>query len=445
MTSAEKMLPLPPGNYGLPWIGETLSFFNDPDFAQQRFQRYGDIFKTRLFGQPTIFIKGTAANRFILTGENQNFVVSWPTSTRLLLGQNSLALQMGDMHQKRRKLLAQAFLPRALSGYIAAMESITQRYLQRWQAQGQLTWYPELRNYTLDVACKLLVGVEDGSQTPLGHQFETWCKGLFSVPLPFPWTRFGQAMQGRDRLLQSIEQIVRQRQQSVNPGEDTLGLLVQAQDENGNSLSTEELKEQVQLLLFAGHETLTSAVASFCLLTAQHPDILTRLRQEQQQFPADQPLSLEHLKQMTYLEQVLKEVLRLVPPVGGGFRTVINACEFNGYQIPQGWSVLYQIGSTHKDAGLYPQPDRFDPDRFSVDRLQAQTVDQQKYGYLPFGGGIRECLGKEFARLEMKIFAAHLARNYTWELLPNQNLEMMTIPTPHPRDGLKVRFGTEED
>jgi len=445
MTVTETRLPLPPGNYGMPWIGETFSFLNDSDFAQQRFQRYGDIFKTRLFGQPTIFIKGTEANRFILTKENQNFVINWPASTRLLLGQNSLALQMGELHQKRRKLLAQAFMPRALSGYIAAMESITQRYLERWQAQGQLTWYPELRNYTLDVACKLLIGVENGSQTSLGHQFETWCKGLFSVPLPLPWTQFGRAMQSRDRLLQGIEQIVRQRQQSANPGEDTLGLLVQAQDENGNSLSAEELKEQVQLLLFAGHETLTSAIASFCLLMAKHPDILSKLRQEQQQFPADQPLSLEQLKQMTYLEQVLKEVLRLVPPVGGGFRTVINPCEFSGYQIPQGWSVLYQIGSTHKDAELYPQPDRFDPDRFSADRLQTQTLDQQKFGYLPFGSGIRECLGKEFARLEMKIFAAHLARSYTWELLPNQNLEMVTIPTPHPRDGLKVQFAKKKD
>jgi retinoid hydroxylase len=440
MTPTDSTLPLPPGEFGLPFVGETLAFFGDSDFATKRFQQHGSIFKTRLLGKPTIFIRGADANRFILTGENQTFVVSWPPSTRALLGKRSLALQVGEIHQNRRKLLAQAFMPRALAGYIATMEEITHRYLQRWESQGQLTWYPELRNYTLDVACKLLVGLDNGSQTPLGQQFEVWCKGLFSIPLPLPWTRFGQAKQCRDRLLQTIEQIIRERQQRSDPGTDTLGLLVQATDEAGNHFSAEELKDQVLLLLFAGHETLTSAVASFCLLTAQYPEVLDKIRQEQQQFPADRPLALESLREMTYLDQVLKEVLRLVPPVGGGFRTVIQDCEYQGYQIPRGWSVLYQIGTTHKDDLLYPDPDRFDPDRFSPDRIQSQTVDQQKYGYLPFGGGIRECLGKEFARLEMKIFAALLVRHADWQLLPEQNLEMVTIPTPHPKDGLRVRF-----
>ena len=192
------------------------------------------------------------------------------------------------------------------------------------------------------------------------------------------------------------------------------------------------------LLLFAGHETLTSAIASFCLLVAQHPEVLAKLRDEQHSLQA--PLTLETLKQMTYLEQVLREVMRQVPPVGGGFREVLEPSEINGYQIPQGWTVLYQISATHQDGDLYPQPDQFDPERFSPEQLQRQSADQQKYGYLPFGSGIRECLGKEFARLEMKIFAALLVRGYDWELLPGQNLEMVIVPTPHPRDGLRVRF-----
>lgn len=440
MTSNSTNAPLPPGSYGLPLIGETLSFFSDPDFAQKKHQQYGAVFKTRLLGKPTVFAKGVEANRFILANENRYFVVSWPPSTKALLGKLSLALQTGDIHQNRRKLLAQAFMPRALAGYIASIEDITQRYLDRWTQQKTLVWYPELRNYTFDVACKLLAGLDNGSQTELGHLFEIWCEGLFSIPLPLPWTRFGRAKHCRDRLMRGLETIIRERQQSPDPGEDTLGLLIQAQDEDGTRLSLTELKDQVLLLLFAGHETLTSAVASFCLLTAQHPEVMAKLRAEQQQFPFDQPVTLETLKQMTYLEQVLQEVMRLIPPVGGGFREVIEPCELNGYQIPKGWAVLYQISSTQKDDEIYPNPDRFNPDRFSPEQLQQQSIDQQKYGYLPFGRGIRECLGKEFARLEMKIFAVHLIRHYHWELLPNQNLELITVPTPHPRDGLRVTF-----
>ncbi len=440
LSQSADTLPLPPGDNGLPLLGKTLSFFRDPDFALKQHQKYGDVFKTKLLGSPTLFMRGYEANRFILSSENQYFEISWPPSTKALLGPLSLVLQTGTIHQNRRKLLAQAFMPRALSGYIATMEQITHQYCDRWVKQTELTWYPELRHYTFDIACKLLAGLDQGSKTNLGQAFETWTEGLFSIPIALPWTKFGRAKRSGDRLAQALEAIIQQRQQSSEPGTDTLALLIQAEDEAGQRLSIAELKDQILLLLFAGHETLTAAVAAFCLLMAQHPDVMAKVRSEQQQFPVHEPLTLDQLKQMTYLEQVLREVMRLIPPVGGSFRTVLETCEFNGYQLPKGWMVFYQIGATHQDETLYPEADRFEPERFSPQQMQQQSADRQKYGYLPFGGGIRECLGKEFARLEMKIFAALLARNYDWELLPDQNLELVRLPTPHPRDGLKVKF-----
>ncbi|MEB3336635.1 MAG: cytochrome P450 [Leptolyngbyaceae bacterium] len=429
-------LPLPPGQTGLPVLGETLDFFRDPKFAQKRHEQYGDVFRTQLLGKPTVFLRGPEANRFVLSRENEYFVVSWPPSTKALLGPLSLALQTGAAHQGRRKLLSQAFLPRSLSGYIPAMLEITHTYLKRWADLGELTWYPELRNYTLDIACKLFVGLDQGSQTQLGHLFETWCQGLFSLPLSLPWTTFGRAQHSRKLLLEELERIIRDRQQQSDLTEDALGLLIQARDEEGQGLSLEELKDQVLLLLFAGHETLTSAITSFCLVTAQNPEVTAALRVEQQQMATAEPLTLEQLRQMTYLDQVLQEVLRLIPPVGGGFRKVLQTCEFGGYQIPQGWRALYQIGPTHQDPAWYPQPERFDPTRFASE----PSSDRPKYAYVPFGGGIRECIGKEFARLEMKLFATSLLRNYQWQLLPDQNLEFLTIPVPRPRDGLRVKF-----
>jgi cytochrome P450 len=139
---------------------------------------------------------------------------------------------------------------------------------------------------------------------------------------------------------------------------------------------------------------------------------------------------------MTYLDDTLREVLRLVPPVGGGFRTVVEPCEIAGYHIPSGWNLLYEITQTHLNPETYPDATTFQPERFSA----TGTANRDKYSYLPFGGGIRECLGKEFARLEMKIFAVHLLRYYTWELIPGQDLSLVTVPTPRPRDNLRVRF-----
>ena len=426
----------PPGSFGLPFIGETLSFFNDRDFLKKRLKKYGSVFKTNLFGNPTVFMTGADANVFILTNENKYFSVTWPESTKILLGSDSLALQRGSFHSNRRKLLYQAFQPRALASYIPTMENITDNYLKKWEKMDSFTWYPELRNYTFDIACKLLIGTDNTSETILGELFETWCQGLFTLPINLPWTNFGKALRARKRLSQEIEQIILKRQQAEDLGEDALGLLLQAKDENGQTLPLAELKDQILLLLFAGHETLVSSLVSFCLSVGQNPEIGERIKQEQEQFH-NESLNLDTLKKMVYLEQVLKEVLRFIPPVGGGFRETIETCEFKNYSIPKGWTVQYNIGNTHKDTEIYQNPEQFNPDRFNSENAEDKN---KTFGYIPFGGGIRECLGKEFAKLEMKIFGAMLVRNYRWEILPNQDLSLVAIPTAKPRDGLKVKL-----
>ena len=429
----------PPGSLGLPLIGETRAFFTESNFAIKRHERYGPVFKTSILGQTTIFIQGVEGNRFILSNENNDLESTWPSSVQKLLGSSSLSLQTGHQHVSRRKILAQAFQPRALSSYVEAMNVISDRYLQRWLEQGTLTWYPEMRNYTLDIACKLLVGLDNGAEASLGHYYETWVAGLFSVPINLPWTAFGKALRSRQKLLTEIEKLIidRQRRSTAAQSKDALDLMLSARDDEGAGLPIEELQDQILTLLFAGHETLTSALASLCLLLTQHPRVLERARQEQMEL-SDQVLTFETLKQMPYLDQILKEVLRVIPPVAGGFRAAVQDCEYGGFQIEKGWQLLYQVNASHLDANVYPDPQQFDPDRF--DRSRAEDK-QQPFAYVPFGGGLRECIGKEFAKLEIKIFAARLLREYQWELLPNQNLEMAVIPTPKPKDGLKVKFG----
>jgi cytochrome P450 len=136
---------------------------------------------------------------------------------------------------------------------------------------------------------------------------------------------------------------------------------------------------------------------------------------------------------MPYLDQVLNEVERLHPPVAGGFRGVIKPFEFAGYHVPQGWMAQYSILFTHRLPELYPNPEEFNVDRW-------KDTKQKPFSLIGFGGGSRICIGLAFAKLEMKLIAAHLLRNYAWDLLPNQSLEPVIIPTRRPKDGLKVRF-----
>ena len=429
--------PLPPGSFGLPVIGETLSFLSDPEFADKRHQKYGPIFKTQILGRPTVVMVGAEANRFILSTDMHRFSwrEGWPNTFKELLGE-SLFLQEGEEHRRNRKLLMPAFHGPALANYLASMEGIVQNYLEKWESLGTFTWFGELKQMTFDIASSLLMGSEPGPLTArLSQWFTELTTGLFAVPLRWNWTTYGKALKARDQLLAHIEQAIIRRQQE--PAQDALGLLVQSRDEEGNGLSLEEIKVQALLMLFAGHETTTSMLTLMCMALAQHPNVLARARAEQQALAANGSLTLEQLKQMTYLEQVLREVERLYPPIAGGFRGVVQEFEFNGYYVPKGWQALYRINSTHKDSRVYTEPERFDPDRFSSERAEHR---KQEFSLVGFGRGPRICLGISFAQMEMKIFAAHLLRHYTWELLPGQNLTLTPIPTLHPRSGLQVKF-----
>ncbi|WP_309735853.1 cytochrome P450 [Chamaesiphon sp. OTE_75_metabat_556] len=368
-------LPLPPGKAGLPWIGETISFLTDPDFATKRRQQYGAIFRTHIIGKPTVVMSGAAANKFILATHFDKFSWrdGWPDNFKELLGA-SLFLQEGVEHQRNRKLLMPAFHGKALVNYVETINEITDRYLAKWSQTDELTWFPELKNLTFEIASVLLIGSAPGAETTeLSRLFTELTNGLFTLPLKWSYTTYGRAIAARDKLLAHIETVVLERQQQ--PTQDALGLLVQSQDEDGLRLSVAELKVQALLLLFAGHETTTSLIASLCLALAQHPEILAQARAEQVQIGLDAPISIDSLKQMTYLDRVLREVERMYPPVGGGFRGVVEEFEFNGYRVPKGWQVLYRIPEAHFDEAVYPHPNNFDPDRFAPERYESKPSD----------------------------------------------------------------------
>nr|XP_013056044.2 cytochrome P450 26C1 [Anser cygnoides] len=151
--------------------------------------------------------------------------------------------------------------------------------------------------------------------------------------------------------------------------------------------------------------------------------------------PSD--ISLEKLGRLRYLDCVIKEVLRVLPPVSGGYRTALQTFELDGYQIPKGWSVMYSIRDTHETAAVYQSPPGgFDPDRFSAARPEAVS----RFHYIPFGGGARSCIGKELAQAILKLLAIELVTTARWELATPAYPAMQTVPIVHPVDGLQLYF-----
>lgn len=207
---------LPPGQSGLPVIGETLSFIFDPHFVEKRYRQYGSIFRTQIIGSPTVFMVGPEAVEFVLASHMDHFSwrEGWPNNFKLLLGE-SLFVQDGAEHRKNRRLIMPAMHGAALESYFSAMEAMTTRYLHEWQNQGEFIWYEEFKQLTFDIASQLLLGTNTGTEVArLSQLFTTMTNGLFALnPLPLPGTKLGKAIAARNQILwkllpnQSVEDV----------------------------------------------------------------------------------------------------------------------------------------------------------------------------------------------------------------------------------------------
>lgn len=428
---------LPPGSFGLPIFGELLEFVSDRDFIKKRHKKYGNVFKSKLLSKPVIYVTGGEAVKFVLSNENTYFEAFPVGNFKLLLGENSLSVQTGEVHQGRRRIISKAFASRKLSSYQDTIQDITENYLHRWNNLDEFSWYFELRNYTFDVACKYLLSISQGSKTELGECFRSWSMGLLSIIPPLPFTKSRRALNDRKKLLMLIENIINDRVTDKNLYDDVLSYLLKVELDNGERLTVEEIKDQIILLLFAGHETLTSALSTLCLNLSLNPKILDLCREEQRKCTQSNNSMRMDLSSMPYLDKVLLESLRLVPPVLTGFRKIIRTCNFKNFIFKKDWLIFYNIDLTHYNAEVYSQPKIFDPNNFDLDSKKSLSKSSD---YIPFGGGMRECIGKDFAMLELKIFASNLISKYKWELSPDQDLTYNVVPVAAPKDGLKVKF-----
>ncbi len=182
---------------------------------------------------------------------------------------------------RNRKLLMPAFHGQALANYLTTMEQIITKYLAKWEKQEHLNLFTEMKQMTFEIASVLLLGTSPQDNIAvLSQWFTELSNGFFAIfPLRAGWSKYGKALAARDRLLDYIDQQIEAR--LSDPGDDALGLMIQTRDENGGYLSKEEIKVQALLLLFAGHETTTSMLVSFCMALGQNHDILEQAKAEQ--------------------------------------------------------------------------------------------------------------------------------------------------------------------
>ncbi|KAI5932780.1 Cytochrome P450 26C1 [Manis javanica] len=443
-------LPLPKGSMGWPFFGETLHWLvQGSRFHSSRRERYGTVFKTHLLGRPVIRVSGAENVRTILLGEHRLVRSQWPQSAHILLGSHTLLGAVGEPHRQRRK-------------------GALRREVRSWCAsRGPVTVYEAAKALTFRMAARILLGLRlnDAQCAELARTFEQFVDNLFSLPLDVPFSGLRKGIRARDQLHQLLEEAIAEKLQEDKATEphDALDLIIHNTRELGHELSVQELKESAVELLFAAFFTTASASTSLVLLLLQHPAAVAKIRHELAAQglgracgcaagaaaggagpPADcdcEPdLSLAALGRLHYVDCVVKEVLRLLPPVSGGYRTALRTFELDGYQIPKGWSVMYSIRDTHETAAVYRSPpEGFDPERFHAPGEDARRASG-RFHYIPFGGGARSCLGQELAQAVLQLLAVELVRTARWELATPAFPAMQTVPIVHPVDGLRLYF-----
>ncbi|KAL4660944.1 cytochrome P450 26B1 [Arapaima gigas] len=443
-------LPMPRGSMGFPIIGETCHWLiQGSGFHASRRQKYGNVFKTHLLGRPLIRVTGAENVRKVLMGEHSLVSVDWPQSTATLLGPNSLANSIGDIHRKRRKIFAKVFSHEALETYLPKIQQVIQETLRVWSSNPEpINVYQESQHLSFHMAMRVLLGfrISDDEMHSLFNTFQDFVDNLFSLPIDLPFTGYRKGIRARDKLQKAVEKAILEKPLCCQGKDyaDALDVLIESATENGTELTMQELKESTIELIFASFATTASASTSLIMQLLRHPLVLEKLQEELRSRGilhngclCEGALRLDNICSLKYLDCVIKEVLRLFTPVSGGYRTAMQTFELDGVQIPKGWSVMYSIRDTHDTSAVFKDVDMFDPERFSQERGEDK---EGRFHYLPFGGGVRTCLGKQLATLFLRLLAIELASSSRFELATRTFPRIVTVPVVHPNDGLRVKF-----
>ncbi|XP_056408726.1 cytochrome P450 26B1 isoform X1 [Hyla sarda] len=443
-------LPMPRGSMGFPLVGETFHWIlQGSNFQSSRREKYGSVYKTHMLGRPLIRVTGADNVRKILMGEHHLVSAEWPRSTRMLLGPNSLTNSIGDIHRHKRKVFSKIFSHEALETYLPKIQLVIQDTLRVWSSHpGSINVYCEAQKLTFRLAIRVLLGfrLSDEELNHLFRVFQQFVENVFSLPVDLPFSGYRRGIRARETLLKGLEKAIQEKLQNTQGKDytDALDVLIESGKEHGNELTMQELKDATLELIFAAYATTASASTSLIMQLLKHPAVLEKLREElrgngilHNGCVCEGALRVDTISSLHYLDCVIKELLRLFSPISGGYRTVLQTFELDGFQIPKGWSVLYSIRDTHDTAPVFKDVDVFDPDRFGQDRTEDKDG---RFHYLPFGGGVRNCLGKQLAKLFLKTLAIELASMSRFELATRTFPKVMPVPVVHPVGELKVRF-----
>ncbi|KAK9283003.1 hypothetical protein L1049_011230 [Liquidambar formosana] len=429
---SRRRLRLPPGNLGLPFVGETLQLIsaykteNPEPFIDERVTRFGNLFTTHVFGEPTVFSADPETNRFILLNEGKLFECSYPGSISNLLGRHSLLLMKGSLH-KRMHSLTMSFANTSIirDHLLVDIDRLIRLNLKGWN--NRVFLMEEAKKITFELAVKQLMSFDPGEWTEsLRKEYVLVIEGFFTVPLPIFSTTYRRAIKARSKVAEALGLIVRQRRKESEGGErknDMLGALLSGDD----AFSDEEIVDFLLALLVAGYETTSTIMTLAVKFLTETPLALAQLKEEHDGIRAkknaSEALEWNDYKSMPFTQCVVNETLRIANIISGVFRRAMTDVHIKGYTIPKGWKVFASFRAVHLDHDYFKDARTFNPWRWQNNSGATSPGNV----FTPFGGGPRLCPGYELARVELSVFLHHLVTYFSW--VPAEEDKLVFFPT----------------
>jgi cytochrome P450 len=430
----------PPRRRGLPWIGRTLDYVRDPlAMMRTQYDGWGAVSDTAFLGKRWTMLLGPDACEAAFRNADKAFASGdgWGYLVGPFFDRGLMLLDF-DEHHRHRRIMQSAFTRDRLEGYTAALQPAVATGLAGWQPSTEFLAYPALKTLTLDPATEVFMsGAELTTPDELERVNQAFIDCVQSataiVRADVPGTRWGRALRGR-RLLEEFFGRHLEAKRST-PGDDLFSVLCQLETEDGERFSDADVVNHMIFLLMAAHDTSTITVSTMMQQLGQHPEWQRRCRDEALALPENPTIA--DLDGLVAIDLVMKECLRLVPPVPMVARRTVKDTEVLGHRIPAGRLVAVMVHLSHHMAELWDEPERFDPERFAADRREDRV---HRYAWEPFGGGVHKCLGLFFAGAEVKTILVHLLRRFAWTVDPDYVAPMSYASLPFPKDGQPVHL-----
>jgi cytochrome P450 len=376
---------------------QAVRFFREPfEYFSSMRKLHGDVFEVHIADEkPWVVLSDPEHIKQVFTGSAEIFHAGKANSILLpLLGDHSVLLLDGPQHLRQRKLLLPAFHGERMARYGELIQEVAREEVARWQVGEELRLAPRMQDVTLEIIMRAVFGMREGAE--LDHVRTVLIDLLDEVMRPRTFIALAILGPHRFRRLPYVQRILapadialreeiarRRAAPDLAEREDILSLLLQARDEDGNPMTDDELRDELMTLLVAGHETTATSLSWAVERLIRNPEVLERLR-EDLAAGSDE-----------YLDAVIKETLRMRPVLPVVVRDLQDDVQIGAYLMPKGTRLACSITLMHRRPEIYPDPEAFRPERF-LER-PAGT-----YTWIPFGGGIRRCLGASFALFEMK-------------------------------------------